>query len=102
MQFLSLLRDKLPPVLSAQVDTILKKYFLLIPFILSGAVYSQPIWAQSIKSASDGTGTTIEQNGNQFNISGGRLSSDKANLFHSFTQFGLNSHQIANFLSTPD
>ena len=29
------------------------------------------------------------------------MAGDGSNLFHSFTQFGLNSNQIANFLSNP-
>ncbi|HEY9606536.1 MAG TPA: CHAT domain-containing protein [Allocoleopsis sp.] len=57
--------------------------------------------AQSIQSAPDGTGTVVIPNGQQLDISGGTLSKDGANLFHSFEQFGLNSGQIANFLSNP-
>lgn len=55
-----------------------------------------------ITPASDGTGTIVKQNGNQLDISGGSLSGDKGNLFHSFTRFGLNEGQIANFLSNPN
>lgn len=58
--------------------------------------------AQNIVSAADNTGTSILVNGNQFDISGGSLSSDGANLFHSFQQFNLDSNQIANFLSNPN
>ena len=57
--------------------------------------------AQSITPAADGTGTLITPNGNRIDISGGTLSTDKANLFHSFSQFGFNQDQIANFLSNP-
>ncbi|HEY9601136.1 MAG TPA: CHAT domain-containing protein [Allocoleopsis sp.] len=62
-----------------------------------------PALAQSVTPASDGTGTIVTTNGNPavYNISGGTLSRDGANLFHSFTQFGLSSGQIANFLSNP-
>ncbi len=52
-----------------------------------------------------GTNTNINPdagNPNQFNITGGQLSGDNQNLFHSFQQFGLNSGQIANFLSNPN
>lgn len=52
--------------------------------------------AQPIPS-SDGTGTIVSPNGNQFNINGGTQSGN--NLFHSFEQFGLSQGQIANFLS---
>ncbi|MEM9246450.1 MAG: filamentous hemagglutinin N-terminal domain-containing protein, partial [Cyanobacteria bacterium P01_F01_bin.153] len=50
----------------------------------------------------DGTETVIRVDNNRLDIDGGRLSSDGANLFHSFRQFGLNEGQIANFLSQPD
>ncbi|WP_062296498.1 CHAT domain-containing protein [Nostoc piscinale] len=57
--------------------------------------------AQNITPANDGTGTTVNSQGNNINISGGSLSSDKANLFHSFSKFGLDANQTANFLSQP-
>ncbi len=57
---------------------------------------------QSIIPAADGTGTLVTPNGNQFQIYGGSLSADGMNLFHSFEQFGLESGQIANFLSSPE
>ncbi|MDX2099700.1 MAG: filamentous hemagglutinin N-terminal domain-containing protein, partial [Leptolyngbyaceae cyanobacterium bins.59] len=56
---------------------------------------------QSIAPARDGTGTIVTPQGNQFDITGGTLSSDRANLFHSFQQFGLDANQIANFISNP-
>ncbi|MEH2194356.1 MAG: CHAT domain-containing protein [Nostoc sp.] len=58
--------------------------------------------AQSITPATDGTGSLVTPNGNQLDISGGSLSRDGANLFHSFQKFGLDSNQIANFLSNPN
>ncbi|OLP16143.1 hypothetical protein BST81_22325 [Leptolyngbya sp. 'hensonii'] len=62
----------------------------------------QPLWiAQTVIPATDGTNTIVMPNGNQFNITGGQLSADQINLFHSFLQFNLNSDQIANFLATP-
>jgi len=61
-----------------------------------------PVQAQSITQAEDGTGTVVTIDGNQYDISGGSLSGDGANLFHSFQEFGLSAHEIANFLSTPD
>ncbi len=61
----------------------------------------EKVQAQSVVPAADGTGTIITPNGNRLDISGGQLSSDRANLFHSFTQFGLTESQIANFLSHP-
>lgn len=61
----------------------------------------QPLFAQVITPAPDGTRTIVTSNGNNFNISGGSFSSDRANLFHSFQQFGLNTGQSANFQSNP-
>jgi filamentous hemagglutinin family protein len=58
-------------------------------------------WAQSISPNADGTGTQVTVNGNQYDISGGTLSSNGQNLFHSFKDFNLSSEQIANFLSNP-
>ncbi|HBQ99083.1 MAG TPA: filamentous hemagglutinin, partial [Cyanobacteria bacterium UBA11691] len=63
--------------------------------------YVQIAQAQTIVPAADGTGTTVIPQGNQFYIQGGSTSADGANLFHSFIQFGLTPHQVANFLSTP-
>ncbi|MBD2202994.1 CHAT domain-containing protein [Calothrix sp. FACHB-1219] len=61
-----------------------------------------PAKGQSITPAADGTNTIVTPNGNQLDISGGTLSSNQANLFHSFQQFGLDNNQIANFLSNPN
>jgi filamentous hemagglutinin family protein len=57
--------------------------------------------AQPITPAPDGTGTIVTPDGNHFTIYGGTLSQDGANLFQSFQKFGLESGQIANFLSNP-
>lgn len=66
-------------------------------------VTTAPVLAQSITPANNNdTGTTVTQNGNHFDITGGSLSSDETNLFHSFQEFGIDSGQIANFLATPN
>ncbi|MGD2181321.1 CHAT domain-containing protein [Lusitaniella coriacea] len=70
--------------------------------LLGGNVAVLPLRAEPITPATDGTGTIVIPNGNQLDITGGTLSSDGANLFHSFQQFGLNSNQIASFLSNPN
>ncbi|BAZ32182.1 filamentous hemagglutinin outer membrane protein [Cylindrospermum sp. NIES-4074] len=57
--------------------------------------------AQSITPANDGTGTIVNTQDNKIDISGGSLSGDRANLFHSFSKFGLDANQTANFLSQP-
>jgi filamentous hemagglutinin family protein len=54
-----------------------------------------------VTPANDGTGTVVNTNGNQFNIEGGTLSGNGANLFHSLEKLGLNRDQIANFLANP-
>ncbi|MEG4457929.1 two-partner secretion domain-containing protein, partial [Microcoleus sp. N9_A1] len=61
-----------------------------------------PANAQPIAPAADGTNTVVTPNGNRYDISGGSFSGDKANLFHSFTQFGLSEGQTANFLTNPN
>ncbi|AUT00023.1 hypothetical protein CLI64_06300 [Nostoc sp. CENA543] len=66
--------------------------------ILSININYQAI-AQPIIPAADGTNTVVNPTQNQINISGGKLSSDGQNLFHSFQRFGLDENQIANFLS---
>jgi len=83
-----------------QRNTLLLNRFLFTLFVLLSALIPQRVWAQ-VKSANDATKTIINQNGNQFNITGGVLSSDQANLFHSFSQFSLSQNQIANFLAQP-
>ncbi|MEQ9486587.1 CHAT domain-containing protein [Coleofasciculus sp. F4-SAH-05] len=70
--------------------------------MITTLIISSPALAEPITSASDSTATVITPNGNQFDISGGSLSGDRANLFHSFQEFGLNTEQIANFLANPN
>ncbi|MTJ54324.1 CHAT domain-containing protein [Anabaena sp. UHCC 0253] len=77
---------------------ILTQVITLVPLLQTIA----PVKAQSITPANDGTGTVITPNGNQLDISGGSLSKDGVNLFQSFQKFGLNSNEIANFLSNPN
>ena len=57
--------------------------------------------AQAVLPANDGTGTVVTPNNNRLDIRGGQTSQDGANLFHSFSQFGLSQEQIANFQSNP-
>ena len=76
----------------------IKKVGLFIcPFSL--LIFNTFAQAQPIVPAADGTGTAVTRNGNRYDINGGSLSGDGANLFHSFEQFGLNEGQIANFLT---
>ena len=73
--------------------------WLLTLFSTVEAIASPSATAQSIIPATDGTGTIVTPTGNRFDIQGGTQSG--ANLFHSFQQFGLNSGEIANFMSNP-
>jgi filamentous hemagglutinin family protein len=57
--------------------------------------------AQSITPANDGTGSLVNANGNQYDITGGSVSGDGVNLFHSFERFGLTQAEIANFIADP-
>ena len=65
-------------------------------------IAAQAVSAQPILPAADGTDTQVTADGNRIDIMGGRLSGDGANLFHSFSQFGLDANQTANFLSNPN
>ena len=75
--------------------------WLLAGLALTYALTLEPAQSQSITPAADGTNTLVTPNGNRLDISGGQLSGDGVNLFHSFEQFGLTQDQIANFLSNP-
>jgi len=70
-------------------------------FVVSLVICPSAI-AQPIVPAADGANTQVSIDGNQFNIQGGQLSGDGANLFHSFQEFGLSAEQTANFLSQPE
>ncbi|MDB9315219.1 CHAT domain-containing protein [Spirulina sp. CS-785/01] len=80
-----------------------KQYFYYSPLfaLVLGLTPRFQVLAQPITPANDNTGTVIQQNGQEFEITGGTLSGDQANLFHSFAQFNLDPNQIANFLSNP-
>ena len=76
-----------------------RKLFPIV--VLVSALNDAPALSQSITVAPDGTGTLIHHNGNTYQIDGGSLSGDGANLFHSFQEFGLSANEIADFLATP-
>jgi filamentous hemagglutinin family protein len=85
-----------------------KKSFLMNSYLSFFLLTVWNIFGLNILSAyaqitSDNTtGTIVNQTGEQFNITGGTLSGDGTNLFHSFSEFGLDTNQIANFLSNPN
>jgi filamentous hemagglutinin family protein len=72
---------------------------IFIPFSL--LLPAKPLLAQSITPAPDNTATKVIPNGNSYDITGGSLSKDGVNQFHSFDKFGLNSGEVANFLANP-
>ncbi|MDJ0703562.1 MAG: CHAT domain-containing protein, partial [Leptolyngbyaceae cyanobacterium MO_188.B28] len=79
----------------------LNRYTLLTLALVWSATSLGSAQAQSITSAKDETGTTISHNGDQYDITGGVLSEDGANLFHGFGQFGLTAAEVANFMADP-
>jgi len=72
-------------------------FAFIVPVLLTLLPF--PAISQTIAPSLDGTGTTVNYNGNTYTIAGGTQS--RANLFHSFAELGLSPNQIANFLSTP-
>ncbi|NEP90013.1 MAG: filamentous hemagglutinin N-terminal domain-containing protein, partial [Okeania sp. SIO2C2] len=78
----------------------LESYSITALSVILGILATTPAKSQPITPSNDGTGTTVNQNGNQFNIQGG--AHNGTNLFHSFDQFNVHSGQTANFLTTPD
>ncbi|NEP08667.1 MAG: filamentous hemagglutinin N-terminal domain-containing protein [Symploca sp. SIO2C1] len=73
----------------------------VLSLVATGTVRTEPLQAQSISTSFDGTNTTVTVDGNEYQITGGTLSGDGTNLFHSFQKFGLSNGEIANFLSQP-
>ncbi|WP_373534560.1 CHAT domain-containing protein [Microcoleus sp.] len=79
-------------------------YFFRSVLILTLGFWLLPlaVRSQSVVPANDGTNTVVNQEQNRLNISGGQLSENGANLFHSFSNFNLSEGQIANFLTNPN
>ncbi|HIK11702.1 MAG TPA: filamentous hemagglutinin N-terminal domain-containing protein, partial [Oscillatoriaceae cyanobacterium M33_DOE_052] len=74
---------------------------LISGLILTYVTYTTESLAQPITPANDGTMTIVTPSGQQLDITGGQVSRDGANLFHSFEKFGLETGQTANFQSNP-
>ena len=70
---------------------------VLLPLFLTFGTKSA---IAQIKPANDGTGTVVQTQNNQLNISGGTQAG--SNQFHSFQQFGVNAGQTANFIANPN
>jgi filamentous hemagglutinin family protein len=90
---------RLAPRNALAITEIIHPFLAVLPLV--GTFNLTPVLAQSIVPANDGTGTIVIPQGNRFNIIGGKTSSDGANLFQSFNQFGVNTGQIADFQSNP-
>ncbi len=77
--------------------------WLALISLLGTAANTTPVRAQNITpSTHNGTGTVINNHGQQFDITGGQRGGNGANLFHSFQQFNLDAGQTANFVSAPN
>lgn len=57
--------------------------------------------ASSIVPATDGTGTTVNQTDQRFEVDGGTHSAGGQNLFHSFESFSLEAGEEAHFITQP-
>ena len=82
----------------------------LIPSSSAAVALSTMVWvalsplptlAQSVIPAAGDAQTQVTPNGSVYDITGGTLSGDGANLFHSFQQFGLTPAEVANFIANP-
>lgn len=60
---------------------IKKVSLTLVALGLAASIHQKPLSAQPITPAPEGTGTVVTQDGDRFNIHGGSLSQDGANLF---------------------
>ncbi|NER35148.1 MAG: CHAT domain-containing protein [Oscillatoria sp. SIO1A7] len=80
-----------------------RSLLFLLAIAIAAILYPTAAGSQTIEAArGDRTNTRVTKNGAQYRIDGGQTSSDGANLFHSFEQFGLTSGEIANFISNPN
>lgn len=73
---------------------------LLATVAVGSTIGVESLYAQIVPNPGD-AGTIVTPVGNRFDIGGGTLSGDGANLFHSLSQFGLTQAQVANFLANP-
>ncbi|VXD22684.1 CHAT domain-containing protein [Planktothrix paucivesiculata] len=95
-------QTRLPKLQDFPQIPVLSTPGVVVPSVLLICLFPTSITAQTIIPAQDGTGTQVTPQGNQFNINGGSLSGNGANLFHSFEKLGLSQGQILNFISNPN
>lgn len=89
----------LPWALSGQWSGLLG----ILSHVSIAIIISTPAIAQTITPANDGTATTVTPNEvtHQISITGGQISGDGRNLFHSFQDFGLRPIETAIFQTSP-
>ncbi|MEM8604835.1 MAG: hypothetical protein AAGF24_13495, partial [Cyanobacteria bacterium P01_H01_bin.121] len=68
----------------------------ILPLVISLGL-ATPVIAQSVTPEASSTGTEVNKVNGIYTITGGATSADGTNLFHSFTTFGLNADETANF-----
>ena len=71
----------------------------LIALPLIGALAQANNAIAQVIPSGEGTSTVVDAVGGVLEISGGQLSKDSSNLFHSFEQFDLSAEQTANFVT---
>ena len=84
----------------AEVRRLVMSGIALLLVGIPGLVVADTGQAQVVPNVGD-AGTVVTPNGNVFTITGGAMSPDQVNLFHSFLQFGLSRDQIADFIANP-
>ncbi|WP_193905195.1 CHAT domain-containing protein [Vasconcelosia minhoensis] len=73
----------------------------VLGFAATSLAYPDKVLSE-VTPALDGTGSQVTQQGEQFRIEGGSLSTDGRNLFHSFEQFTVEAGRSVNFLSASE
>lgn len=71
----------------------------LIALPLIGALAQTNSALAQVIPSGEGTSTVVDAVGGTLEISGGQLSKDNSNLFHSFERFDLSAEQTANFVT---
>ena len=73
--------------------------FLVLLFSAEAEVIGEAYAQGTPPITSSGLNTTVTQNGNTYNISGGTRPENSLNLFHSFGEFRVPANNIASFLN---
>jgi len=89
---------KVSPHIEASVRIHSLSLFLLVCFFWLSLTETSSA-QDTLPITSSGLNTTITQNGNIYDITGGTRPGNGPNLFHSFGEFGVPTNNIANFLN---